>query len=280
MRLRTKKLRNRYFIIKLLLCSSVKSHTDNVKRQGLEHTTKYSATPGFSEHQTGLAIDVSADSVNNRLDESFGDSTEGKWLAENAHLYGFIIRYPKDKTKITGYSYEPWHIRYVGKPLAKYIYENNLCLEEYYNFKPSMDYSDQISYDKLVDYGIDLADVLEPTKAPTKAPTNKPEKNTEEDKNTKEDKNTEEDKATADDTKDTTEDSVKPTKKPSDGNGNDDTTGETREDNTGDDGNATTKPPKGHETTPSVTLAPTETVTPTPNQEEDITDATTDEETP
>ncbi|WP_202621573.1 M15 family metallopeptidase [Anaerocolumna sedimenticola] len=252
--------------------------TDNVKKQGLEHTTKYSATPGYSEHQTGLAIDVSADSVNNRLDETFGDSTEGKWLAENAHLYGFIIRYPEDKTEITGYSYEPWHIRYVGKPLAKYIYENNLCLEEYFNFEPSMDYSDQISYDNLVDYGIDLADVLEPTKAPTRVPTQAPTKEP--------DKNTEEDKDTEDDTKDTKDDSMKePTGKPSGGKGDEDTSGETKDANDGDDGNVTpTKPPKGHGSTPSVTPTPTETITPTPDPDEEITpppsDMTTDEETP
>lgn len=246
--------------------------TDNVKKQGLEHTTKYSATPGYSEHQTGLAIDVSAASVNNRLDASFGASPEGKWLAENAYIYGFIIRYPEDKTKITGYSYEPWHIRYVGKPLAKYLYENNLCLEEYFNFTPSMDYSDQISYDNLEDYGIDLADVLEPTKAPTKVPTPTPTKEPE--------KNTEEDKDTADDGKDTTDDSgKKPTDKPSDGKGDGDTSENTKDDNTtdGDEGNATpTKPPKGHGSTPTVTPTPTETVTPTPDPDEETLPTTED----
>jgi hypothetical protein len=88
--------------------------------------------PGSSEHQTGLSIDVSSDSVGCALEESFGATADGKWLAKNCHKYGFIIRYPKNKTKITGYSYEPWHIRYVGRKLATYLYKNDLTLEEYY----------------------------------------------------------------------------------------------------------------------------------------------------
>lgn len=82
------------------------------------------AKPGQSEHQTGLAMDV------NSISQSFEYTKEGQWLAQNAHQYGFIIRYPKGKTKITGYMYEPWHIRYVGKELASYCYTNNLTLEE------------------------------------------------------------------------------------------------------------------------------------------------------
>lgn len=148
--------------------------TNNVKTQGMEHTAKYSAIPGYSEHQTGLAIDVSTKSVNYRLDAFFANTPEYEWLKENAHLYGFIIRYADDKTSITGYSFEPWHIRYVGKTLAKYLYDNNMCLEEYYKFVPSEDYSQAISYDNLEDYGIDPDDVKVPTKAPTKAPTPTP----------------------------------------------------------------------------------------------------------
>lgn len=148
--------------------------TNNVKVKGLEHTTKYSAIPGYSEHQTGLSIDVSTKSCNNRLDATFADTTESEWLIKNAHLYGYIIRYAEDKTAITGYSYEPWHIRYVGKALATYLYENNLCLEEYYNQIPSTDYTDAISYDNLESYGIDPDDVKVPTKAPTKVPTPTP----------------------------------------------------------------------------------------------------------
>lgn len=90
-----------------------------------------SARPGESEHQTGLSIDVSSPSVNNALIESFGDTKEGQWLAKNAPTFGFIIRFPKGKEAITGYQYEPWHIRYVGQSTAKQITASNITLEEY-----------------------------------------------------------------------------------------------------------------------------------------------------
>ena len=104
----------------------------NVSSRGKSATDLVSAKPGSSEHQTGLTIDVSSEAVGCALEESFGDTSDGKWLAKNCHNYGFIIRYPKDKTKITGYSYEPWHIRYVGRKLATYLYKKDLTLEEYY----------------------------------------------------------------------------------------------------------------------------------------------------
>lgn len=85
------------------------------------------ARPGESEHQSGLAMDL------NSISQSFQYTKEGKWLAQNAHYYGFIIRYPKGKSHITGYMYEPWHVRYVGKELATYCYTNNLTLEELEN---------------------------------------------------------------------------------------------------------------------------------------------------
>jgi LAS superfamily LD-carboxypeptidase LdcB len=100
------------------------------------NANQFSARPGESEHQTGLAIDVSSPSVGNALTQSFGDSKEGKWLAENAPEFGFIIRYPKGKESITGYQYEPWHIRYVGKDVAKQIASQNLTLEEYLGQTP------------------------------------------------------------------------------------------------------------------------------------------------
>ncbi|MBU7595782.1 M15 family metallopeptidase [Metabacillus halosaccharovorans] len=90
------------------------------------------AFPGQSEHQTGLAIDVSSKSSNFELSEKFGETKEGKWLKENAHKEGFIIRYPKKKESITGYKYEPWHLRYVGKEHANTIYKHNLTLEEFF----------------------------------------------------------------------------------------------------------------------------------------------------
>lgn len=111
----------------------------NIATRGQEATDAVSAKPGSSEHQTGLTIDVSAKSVNYRLDQSFGDTKEGKWLAKNAHLYGYVIRYPYGKSKITGYSYEPWHIRFLGVTVATYLYENNLTLEEYYGVEASAD---------------------------------------------------------------------------------------------------------------------------------------------
>ena len=97
-----------------------------VATDGKAEADTYSARPGHSEHQTGLALDV------NSLYESFADTAEGRWLAANAHKYGFIIRYPKGKTDQTGYIYEPWHIRYVGVEKATKIFNSGLCLEEYY----------------------------------------------------------------------------------------------------------------------------------------------------
>ncbi|MFJ8219738.1 D-alanyl-D-alanine carboxypeptidase family protein [Bacillus cereus] len=104
----------------------------NVETQGQLQADKVSAKPGHSEHQTGLTMDVSADSVNNTLETQFANTAEGTWLKNNAHRAGFIIRYLKGKEHITGYSYEPWHIRYVGE-IAKDIYEKNITLEEYLN---------------------------------------------------------------------------------------------------------------------------------------------------
>ncbi|QGU00557.1 D-alanyl-D-alanine carboxypeptidase [Candidatus Syntrophocurvum alkaliphilum] len=98
--------------------------------RGEEKANLTSAYPGQSEHQTGLAMDIALKS-DPRLTTSFGDTREGKWVAENAHLYGFIIRYPKDKTHITGYAYEPWHLRYIGKDIAQEITQMGLTFEEY-----------------------------------------------------------------------------------------------------------------------------------------------------
>ncbi|MDF2612931.1 MAG: D-alanyl-D-alanine carboxypeptidase [Clostridia bacterium] len=105
-----------------------------IKKFGQKETDRFSAKPGYSEHQTGLAMDVSAQSIGYSLTERFGNTKEGKWLASNAHKYGFIIRYPKGKEKITGYMYEPWHVRYVGEELAAYLYINHLAMEEMQTF--------------------------------------------------------------------------------------------------------------------------------------------------
>ena len=99
-----------------------------VSMDGKENADRYSARAGYSEHQTGLAIDV------NTIDMTFDNTSESVWLRENAYKYGFIIRYPKGKEEITGYMYEPWHIRYVGKELSNKLYKDGsyITLEEYY----------------------------------------------------------------------------------------------------------------------------------------------------
>ncbi|MDQ0214418.1 D-alanyl-D-alanine carboxypeptidase [Oikeobacillus pervagus] len=106
---------------------------NEIARVGETKASQAVAPPGQSEHQTGLSMDISAESVKFNLTEDFENTTEGKWLAENAHQYGFILRYPKGKESLTGYKYEPWHFRYVGKQAAKEIYENKWTLEEYFN---------------------------------------------------------------------------------------------------------------------------------------------------
>lgn len=105
-----------------------------VSTAGQAMADKYVAYPGKSEHQTGLAMDVTNQKgINKSLTEDFGKTPEGIWLEENAHLYGFIIRYPFGKESITGYSYEPWHLRYVGENAAMLIKVNQLVFEEYVN---------------------------------------------------------------------------------------------------------------------------------------------------
>lgn len=90
------------------------------------------AKPGYSEHQTGLAMDIEGETTKGTgLTEAFGESPEGIWTAEHCAEYGFIIRYPKEKTNITGYIYEPWHLRYVGKEAAAEITELGVTFEEY-----------------------------------------------------------------------------------------------------------------------------------------------------
>ncbi len=111
-------------------------YAKNVRERGRDATNKVSSMPGHSEHQTGLAIDISCKQLNGALSERFADTAEGQWVEGNCYRYGFIIRYPKNKEDITGYSYEPWHIRYVGIPVATYIYEHRLTLEEYFNYTP------------------------------------------------------------------------------------------------------------------------------------------------
>lgn len=99
-----------------------------IQRDGKEAADKYSARPGYSEHQSGLCSDL------NNISDSFDGTDEAIWLKNNAYKYGFILRFPKDKEDITGYKYEPWHYRYVGKDAAKIIYDDDITLEEYYAY--------------------------------------------------------------------------------------------------------------------------------------------------
>lgn len=108
-------------------------YTKEVKNYGFSIADKQVARPGFSEHQTGLAIDVSSTKNGNMLD--FENTDSYIWMKNNAYKYGFILRYPKDKEKIHGYIYEAWHFRYVGKKIAKDMYDNYnaLTYDEYYS---------------------------------------------------------------------------------------------------------------------------------------------------
>ena len=106
----------------------VNLYNNYVESDGKEAADTYSARAGYSEHQTGLAVDVYNGVVPYT---SFEETEEFIWMQENAYKYGFILRFPKDKTNITGYQYESWHYRYVGKEVAENIHKNNLTLEEY-----------------------------------------------------------------------------------------------------------------------------------------------------
>lgn len=103
-------------------------YNNYVKRDGKEKADTYSARPGHSEHQSGLAFDV------NQINDTFNNSPEAIWLSNNCYKYGLILRYPKDKSDVTGYKYESWHFRYVGVELATKLYNNGdwITLEEYY----------------------------------------------------------------------------------------------------------------------------------------------------
>lgn len=113
-----------------------------ILEKGYDHAVKYVAMPGYSEHQTGLAIDVCLKKGDRYLiDHELTNLDITEYLKTKSHNFGFIIRYPKGKEDITGYNYEPWHLRYVGIELANFLYENDLTLEEYYlNYDKEMTY--------------------------------------------------------------------------------------------------------------------------------------------
>lgn len=120
------------------ICSAYRSYETQkwlyqnyLSTMGKELRDIRSAAPGRSEHHTGYAIDITAKSMGWTLSQEFANTSEGKWIKKNCAEYGFIIRYPKGKTDITGYDYEPWHLRYVGVDVAKEITEKDVTLEEY-----------------------------------------------------------------------------------------------------------------------------------------------------
>lgn len=119
---------------KIILVSAYRNYSyqadlykEYVDTMGIDYARMCSAKAGHSEHQTGLALDIMGSNGDYNL---FSDSKEFYWVKDNAHKYGFILRYPANKTNITGFKYEPWHYRYVGD-IAEYLYENDLTLEEY-----------------------------------------------------------------------------------------------------------------------------------------------------
>lgn len=107
-------------------------YNNYVKRDGVKAADTYSARPGHSEHQTGLTIDVSGSTGKCAAESCFAGTKEAKWLGKHASEYGFIIRYPEGKQSITGYKYEPWHLRYVGKDIAAEVTKRSITLEQYF----------------------------------------------------------------------------------------------------------------------------------------------------
>jgi LAS superfamily LD-carboxypeptidase LdcB len=108
--------------------SQVAIYNRSVANYGVTESDKTSARPGNSEHQTGLTLDV------NSVDDSFKNTNAYKWLINNSYKYGYILRYPEGKEDITGYAYEPWHYRYVGKDVAKQIHDEDITFDEYYAY--------------------------------------------------------------------------------------------------------------------------------------------------
>ncbi len=106
-------------------------HDRSVERNGQERADRMSARPGASEHQLGLAMDLSCESLKGDLSSSFAKKKEGKWIAEHCAAYGFIIRYKAEWTSVTGYQGEPWHIRYVGREHAMFLEKLNVPFEVY-----------------------------------------------------------------------------------------------------------------------------------------------------
>lgn len=138
--------------LQLKLASGYRSYSSQkalyngyVASSGQAYADASSARPGHSEHQTGLAADLEPASRNCEIQQCFGATAEGKWLAANAYKYGFIIRYQEGKDKLTGYEYEPWHVRYIGAELSTKVYKSGKTLEQYFGMSTYADYP-AISY--------------------------------------------------------------------------------------------------------------------------------------
>ena len=134
--------------VELVFGSGYRSHAlqkqfydSYVAKDGVEKADRYSARPGHSEHQTGLAVDITRADGKCHLEECFEDTEQGKWLAANAYKYGFLLRYTTEKETVTGYQYEPWHFRYVGRELAEEMNKQNIeTLEEFFNLPQASNY--------------------------------------------------------------------------------------------------------------------------------------------
>jgi D-alanyl-D-alanine carboxypeptidase len=133
--------------IQLMLASGYRSYSDQVSvhqnyaaSQGAAAADTFSARAGHSEHQTGLAADLEPTSRKCELDQCFDATPEGQWLAANCYKYGFVIRYQKDTTNLTGYEYEPWHVRYIGTDLAAQLHKTGQTLEQFFDLPVYTDY--------------------------------------------------------------------------------------------------------------------------------------------
>lgn len=115
-------------------------YAGNVAREGQAEADKTSARPGHSEHQTGLAVDLGGTNGICQLQTCFSQTPEGKWLAANAYKYGFVIRYPEGQEGIVGYTFEPWHLRYVGPELATETQKNGQTLEQFFGLPNAPSY--------------------------------------------------------------------------------------------------------------------------------------------
>lgn len=125
--------------LKLVISSAYRSNKEQIdiydnyeKRKDKEYADRYAARPGFSEHETGLALDIFTTKY--PTTDTFENSEEYKWLLDNSYKYGFILRYPKDKEYLTGYAYESWHFRYLGVDLATKVHEEGITYDEYYAY--------------------------------------------------------------------------------------------------------------------------------------------------